>query len=518
MVQNPSSTLKWWIAFILALSQLSVGWSVTAVNLAIPTMMASLGASLNQIQWVLTGFLITRTVMMPTVGSLGSRMSDRSLFVLCTGVFTAGSFLCSIAWDAESLSVFRIIQAIGAGPLTAISMAIMFEAFPPHQRGLAMGIFSASWSIAPYIGPPLGGYIVEQLHWRAIFSANVFAGLINIVGAYFLFPHKKPEKKGQSFDLLGFLTFTGGTVALLVIVSQGQELGWKSPLVVISFAISMFLLFLFVTIQLTVKDPFMELRYFRSLHFSVVNCLNFLRVFCFRGASFLISLLLQKGLHYTPFQAGKFLLPGVFLTIVVAPLAGGLSDRLGPRLPILTGFGIMILAAYNLSTITPWASMISIFLFISMQSVGQACVNAPLNTIGFRASPEGKTRMASGILAMSRSLGESFGVASLSFLLERQTFLNLGSMTPLQKAYLSEAVRYGVFSQLRHLMLHAGKYGAALQTHARSFLSYTLLNEALTRSYQDLFFLIAALYVSMFVASALFLPTARKKVDPVRTT
>ena len=174
MGQGSSPSFKWWIASVLCLSQISVGCSITAVTIAIPSMMASLGASLNQIQWVLTGFLITRTVMMPLAGSLGSQMSDRSFFMLCTGVFTAGSFLCAIAWNAESLSVFRIIQAIGAGPLVAVSMAIMFETFPPHQRGLAMGIFSASWSIAPYVGPPLGGLVVELLDWTIIFYANAY--------------------------------------------------------------------------------------------------------------------------------------------------------------------------------------------------------------------------------------------------------------------------------------------------------------------------------------------------------
>lgn len=515
MDQSSPSTLKWWIAFILSLSQLSVGWSITAVNIAIPTLMASLGASLNQIQWVLTGFLITRTVMMPSVGYLGSRMSDRTLFILCTAVFTSGSFLCAIAWDAESLSVFRIIQAIGAGPLIAISMAIMFEAFPSHQRGLAMGIFSASWSVAPYIGPPLGGFIVEHLNWRVIFYINVVAGLINIVGAYLLFPHKKPEKRGEPFDLIGFLTFAGGTITLLVAVSQGQELGWRSPFIMGFFALSLFLLFSFVAVELTAKNPFMELRYFRSLNFSVVSLLNFLRVFCFRGASFLISLVLQKGLNYTPTQAGMFLLPGVFLTGTVAPLAGGLSDRMGPRIPILMGFTIMMFAAYGLSTMTLWTSMISIFLFISMQSVGQSCVNAPLNTVGLRASPEGKTKMASGILAVSRSLGESFGVATLSFLLERRIFINLNTMTPLQEAYASEAVRFKVLTRLRYLVLQAGQYGAALQTRARSLLSYALFSEALTRSYHDLFLLIAGLYVSMFVISALFLRSGSREAQRV---
>ena len=509
MGQGSSPSFKWWIASVLCLSQISVGCSITAVTIAIPSMMASLGASLNQIQWVLTGFLITRTVMMPLAGSLGSQMSDRSFFMLCTGVFTAGSFLCAIAWNAESLSVFRIIQAIGAGPLVAVSMAIMFETFPPHQRGLAMGIFSASWSIAPYVGPPLGGLVVELLDWTIIFYANAFAGLLTILGAYLLFSREKPKKKIQSFDLLGFLSFSGGMIALLVVISRGQEFGWASPLILCSIGVSLLLLIFFVALELNVQNPFMEIRYLRSMTFSVVNLLNFFRVFCFRGASFLISLVLQMGLNYTPFQAGMFLLPGIFLTAATAPIAGVLSDRLGARAPVIIGFGIMMLSAYGLSTLTIWTGVILIFLFISMQSIGQACVNAPLNTTGLRSSPEGTSKMASGMLSMSRSLGESFGVAALSVLLERRTFINLSHMVPVQDPYLSEGLRFKTLSGLHHLLLHSGEAVVRLERRAYSFLSYTLFGEALIISYQDSFRLIALFYLLMFVSS-LFLPSFRK--------
>jgi EmrB/QacA subfamily drug resistance transporter len=389
-------------------------------------------------------------------------------------------------------------------------MAIMFETFPPHQRGLAVGLFSASWSIAIYLGPPLGGFIVEQLNWRAIFYLNVFLGLISILGAYSFIPRKDNEKKESSFDLIGFLTLTGGITALLLALSQGRELGWQSPLIVGLFTASLVLIPLFVLVELKAKNPYLEMRYFRNLNFGLSNLLNFFRAFAFRGAIFLLSLFLQKGLNFTPLQTGMFLLPGVFLTSIAAPLAGSLSDRLGPRTPIVASFFILIFATHGLSTITFWTSTASIFLFIGLYSAGQACLNPPLNTIGLRAIPEGNTRMGSGIITMSRGLGESFGVAIMSFLLERQAFINLSLISPAQEANLSEVGRYAVLSRLQSLLLQAGEYGTTLKTHAQSLLSYTLLNEAVTRSYQDLFLLIAALYVLLLVISALFLPNSGK--------
>jgi DHA2 family multidrug resistance protein len=518
MDQSPSPVLKWNIALIPCLSQVSSGLAISAVNIAIPTMMASLSASLNQIHWVLTGFLIARTVMMPSVGWLGSRLGNKNLFILSAAVFTGGSFLCSISMDANSLIFFRIIQAIGAGTLQAIAMVIMFEVFPPQERGLAIGVFSGSWSLAIYLGPPLGGYFVEYLHWRAIFYINVVVGLLCMLGAYYLFPQKKAEETGGEFDLIGFLSLTGAIVALLLAISNGRELGWASPLIVFLFASSLVLIPFFVFVELRAKKPYLELHHFRILNFSLPTLLNFFRAFAFRGAIFLVALFLQKGLNFTPLQAGMFLLPGVFLTSIAAPVAGTLSDRLGPCIPVAGGLALLILATYGLSTVTLWTSMVSIYFFIGLYSAGQACLNPPLNTLGLRALPEGKSRMGSGIINMIRGLGESFGVVIMSLLLERQTFLNVGSLSPYQDAYISEATRYRTFSQMHHLFHQAGEYGIALQSRAEDLLSYILFNEAVTRAYQDLFLLIAALYLGLLVISLLFLPKSSKQKEAVGTT
>lgn len=516
MDESRSAVLKWLIAVILSLSQISVGWSITAVNIAIPTMMASLAVSLNEIHWVLTGFLITRTIMMPTVGWFGSRFSDRKIFILFTGVFVLGSFLCAVAWDSNSLIFARLIQATGAGPLVAIGMAIMFESFPAHQRGLALGIFSASWSVAPYIGPPLGGLLVESVHWRAIFYFNVLVGSANILGAYLLFPNKTPNTKGSRFDFPGFLTFSAASVTLLLALSKGQELGWTSPEIASLFALSAVLTSLFVAIELKVQDPFMQLRCFKNRIFSIVTFINFFRVFAFRGANFLVSLVLQKGLNYTPFQAGLLLLPGIIGTSIFAPLAGAVSDRFGPRTPIIAGFAIMALGAYGFSTVSLWTTAAALFLFISLQSVGQACINAPLNSVGLRASPEGKTKMASGILAMSRSLGESFGIAVLSFLLEVRVFLNVSSMALSEAAGSATGPYYDVLAELKRALIQAGDYAAGLHVHAHSFLSYTLLTEALAESYRDLFGLIMILYILLLAISVVIFRSYARNPLPSR--
>jgi MFS transporter, DHA2 family, multidrug resistance protein len=502
---------KWWIAITLFLGTLSIGLSVSAVNIAIPTIMSSLGTSLNRIQWVLTGFMITRTVLIPSVGWLGERMGDRNLFIASTSIFTVGSLLCSFAWNADSLIFFRVVQAIGAGPLLGVSMAIMFEAFPRDQRGLAMGLFMTGWSLGPFFGPLLGGYLSEHVHWRAIFYINLPTGLLSIVSGYYLLPRTHVKSPNAApLDLFGLVTMAAGTVSLLLALNLGHEEGWGSRLIVSLFAASAVFFVLFVTAELRTKHPFLELRYFRDLNFSLANLLIFLRVFGFRGSSFLLALFLQKGLNYTPTQAGIFLLPAAIITGLWSPVAGKITDLFGPRIPIVGGFAILIFALYGLSHLTLWSTVTFIFVFMCIRSIGQSSLNAPLNTVALAAIPEGRARMGSGMIGMTRGLGEAFSIAVLSVLLERHTFFNLYSIPTLQGAPFAASERLRVLGQIHGLLIHAGQYGLALQERARSLLAHTLINQALTQAYQDLFFLIGMLNLSLLVI-ALFLRTHRRE-------
>ncbi|MGB7946802.1 MAG: DHA2 family efflux MFS transporter permease subunit [Candidatus Binatia bacterium] len=499
---------KWWIAITLFLGTLSIGLSVTAVNIAIPTIMSSMGTSLNRIQWVLTGFMITRTVLIPCVGWLGDRMGDRNLFIASTTIFTAGSLLCSFSWIVESLIIFRIVQAVGAGPLLGISMAIMFEAFPRHERGLAMGLFMTGWSLGPFFGPLLGGYLTEHVHWRAIFYINLPTGVLSIVSGYYLLPRAPSKASAAPLDAFGLITMAGATVTLLLALTLGHEEGWGSRLIVSLFASAIVFSAMFVACELKSEHPFLELRYFRDINFSLANFLMFIRVFGFRGASFLLALFLQKGLNYTPTQAGIFLLPGAIITGLWSPVAGKLSDRVGPRLPIVGGLAILVFAFYGMSQLSLWSTVAFIFFFMCMMSVGQSSLNAPLNTVALAAIPEGRARMGSGMIGMTRGLGEAFSIAVLTFLLERYAFFNLYAIPPMQGAAFAASERLHVISQIHGLLIDAGQFGVALGEHARSLLAHTLINQALTQAYQDLFLLIAALNAGLLVI-ALFIRTKR---------
>jgi EmrB/QacA subfamily drug resistance transporter len=467
------------------------------MHVAIPTMMASLGATLDQIQWVLTAYTIVQTVLIPSVGWLGDRLGDRNLFLGSLAVFTAGSLLCSVSWDAGSLISFRVVQAIGAGPLMGVSMSLMYTSFPPQQRGLAMGLFMTGWAIGPFFGPLVGGYLTEHVNWRAIFYLNFPAGLAALVAGSLLLPRKAATQRRTAFDLGGFLTLTGGTVALLLALTRGQEWGWTSGPVVGLFFSTLLFLSLFLWIELRSRNPFVQLRHFRSFNFSLANLIIFFRVAGFRGGNFLVALFLQRGLHYAPMQAGLFLLPGAVITATLSPLAGIASDRFNPRVPVFVGLLVLVGALYGLSQMTLWTTMAMIFSLIALKSVGQSLLNGPLNTIALNALPEGETRMGSGIMGLVRGLGDAFGIACVTVLLERYTFLNLGAMSPAVDGRLSGPVRDETLSQMESMLLGAGERLAGVADKATSLLGYSLINQAVTQSYHDLFFMIGTLYFVM---------------------
>lgn len=488
---------KWSIAVSLSLGMISVGLGITGIDIAIPAMMSSLGTSLDKIQWVLIAFMITRTVLIPCVGWLGKCIGDRNLFILSASTFAAGSFLCSMAWDVNSLIVFRVIQGMGVGPLIGVAMSIMYEAFPRHERGLAMGLFMTGWSLGPFFGPLAGGYLAQYVSWRTIFYLPLPTVVMSIVAAYFILPSAQRTGKPPAFDFLGFLTLTMGLVLMLLGLTQGREEGWTSSFSLSMFGSAVVLLGLFIWAELRAEHPYIELRYFRDPNFSLSNTIVMIRVMGFRGTSFMLNLFLQNALYYTPFQTGIFLLPGAIAVGVVSPFAGMLSDRFGPRIPLILGLLLLGLTLYGFSTLTLWTSMGFIFFLVVMKSVGQSTLNAPLNTIALGALPPGESRMGSGILGLSRGLGEAFGIAILSVFLELFIFQRVEAMAPLIGARLTEDSRTAVLAQMQRVLEHAGEYGLAVEDRARSLLGFSLLNESVTEAYHMLFLLIAAMYVAL---------------------
>jgi len=512
-VQTYDPARKWPVTITLSLGMISVGLGITGVDTAIPAMMSSLGTSLHRIQWVLIAFMITRTVLIPCVGWLGQRIGDRNLFILSAATFGAGSFLCSIAWDVNSLIFFRIIQGMGVGPLIGVSMSIMYEAFPRNERGLAMGLFMTGWSLGPFFGPPAGGYLAQYISWRTIFYLPLPTLIVAIMAAVFILPRRSLSHKPFGFDLLGFVTLTGGLVCMLLGLTQGQQEGWASHKILSLFGSAALLIAVFIMAELRAEHPYVQIRYLKNLNFGISSIIVLIRVMGFRGTSFILNLFLQKALFYTPLQAGIFMLPAAVAVGIVSPFAGMLSDRFGPKILLFAGLALLTVTLFGFSTLTIWTGMGLIYFLIILKSIGQSTINAPLNSIALGALPEGESRMGSGILGLARGLGEAFGIATLSFLLERYIFTKVAAMTPGLGARLTENLRDDVMLQIHALLQHAGQFGIGLEQRAESLLGFSLLSEGVTLAYHQLFMMIGLMYLGLMVM-VWFLKTRRAPERP----
>ena len=272
------------------------------VNVAIPTIQNEFGATTDDVQWVVTGYTLALGVVVPVSAWLGDRFGLSRVYNLALLAFAAGSALCGLAWDLNSLVVFRIVQAIPGGILPVITLSILYRIVPREKIGAAMGLYGLGVVFAPAIGPTLGGYLVEYVNWRLIFYINVPIGILGAVAAALVLP-RFPTVAGRRFDVLGFVTIAGGLFALLLALSEGASWGWTptgswscSPVSVLSLA-------LFVVIELEVAEPLLDIRVFRYWPFTNSLLLIAVLMVGLFGVLFYIPLFLQQAQgwgHSTP--------------------------------------------------------------------------------------------------------------------------------------------------------------------------------------------------------------------------
>jgi EmrB/QacA subfamily drug resistance transporter len=256
----------------LALAVLIVGMfmsilDVSIVNVAVPTIQKAFGTTTEDIQWIATAYSLALGVVVPVSGWLGDRLGFSRAYHLALLGFSAGSALCGVAWDLDSLVAFRVVQAIPGGILPVVTLSMVYRIVPREKIGAAMGMYGLGIVFAPAIGPTLGGYLVEYVDWRLIFFINVPVGLIGLASALLVLP-RFPAGNAGRFDVLGFLTIAGGLFTLLLALSKGQDWGWTGYRVLVLFTYSALSLATFVVIELGTEEPLLDVRVFRYWPFT----------------------------------------------------------------------------------------------------------------------------------------------------------------------------------------------------------------------------------------------------------
>ena len=488
----PAPAVPWAILLMNFLLTLSLAFPFYSSYVALPRMMVEMRANLDTMQWVLTAFAIAQTVMMPMVGWLSTRFGMRHLFMLCLACTLVGSVGCGLAWDTGSLIVFRVLQGLGSGPLAPLSTVILFDAFPPGQRGIALGLNSTNWAIGALLALPLGGYLIETLSWRAIFFCGVPWGVLSLALAWRGLPQDS-EARQYRLDVWGVMTLMCFLVPLLFGLSQGQRLGWETASIQLSFVVAALSVVVFIVYELRHSHPLLELRLLTHFPFAMACLVRFLNHIAFNAYSLLIALFLQTTLDYAPLRAGLTVLPSALAVAPASLLIGRLTDRLEPRVMFLSGLTLMAVGSYLFAAVDTWTPVVWVMTLVVLLRVGSECLFSPLNYAGMLLLPAASRRMGSGMLSLMWSVGGSIGNAVTVVLLSyRQTIHHLAASAD---HYSDAGEQEQTLRELHMLLREDGLTEDNLDAAANDILHNYLHQATSVAAFQDCFLLTAGVYL-----------------------
>jgi MFS transporter, DHA2 family, multidrug resistance protein len=417
------SRAKWYVATTVLPGQLTIAFGMFGVVVALPNIIVAFGTDVQTVQWVMTGYLVARVVPMPALGWLVSRFGRRNVYVLGVLGTTVSTVLCGLSWSVESLIVFRIVQgAVGASVMT-LGMVMLYEAFPPEQRGLAMGLGLMVAALGPTLGQSVGGYLVDQCSWRAIFFLALPSGVLGTALPLMRLPHEVPVTE-KTIDMPGLCTMTVFLVAFLLALSQGQHHGWTSRYILGLLALSGVSLTLFLVTELHVAHPVVHLRLYRNVPFVWASLVVFLYNAGFMGANFLVALMVQVVFDFTPLQAGLILAPGALLMGGIGLVAGRLSDRMAPHRLVCAGLALFAVDMYYFSTLSLFVSLGTMTFLVMLQRGAFGMIYAASDTAIMRTLPAADRSMGAGLHNMHRGIAMAFGVALCSVVLEKRLALH----------------------------------------------------------------------------------------------
>jgi EmrB/QacA subfamily drug resistance transporter len=388
---------------------------ISIINVAIPTMQRDFAATTDQIQWVENAYSLALGVVVPVSAWMAARFGPGRVYILSLLGFAAGSALCGLAWDLNSIVAFRVLQALPGGVLPVVSLTILYRIVPTHRIGAAMGMYGLGIIVAPAVGPTLGGYLVEYVDWRLIFFINVPVGILGTVAAVLLLPRFGPTPVGR-FDLLGFLCVATGLVCLLLALTEGQQWGWTSYTIMILLTVGVLGLALFVVIELEVDAPLLNVRVFT--HWPFTNSLLLVSVLSIGlfAVLFYIPLLLQQARGLGAFDTGLLLLPQALVMAVIMPAAGLLYDRIGPRWPAVIGLALVALGTYLLTDVNLESSTSHVVWVLVLRAVGMGLAMMPIMTGGLSAVPANQVDGASAFNNVVQRTSAALGLAGLTSL------------------------------------------------------------------------------------------------------
>jgi DHA2 family multidrug resistance protein len=391
--------------------------------------MGTLGATVQEITWISTGYIIANVVVMPLTAFLGRLFGQKRVYMACLALFLLGSILCGTARSLGALIAYRALQGLGAGALQPTEQAILRQTFPLKEQGMAMAVFGMAVMLGPAIGPTLGGYIVDHYSWPWIFYINVPVGLLGLLMvASFVHEDEEivaknralAEAQRKNVDWWGIGLMVLGLCALQYVLEEGQTDDWfESKVITLSFVVAVVVLAAFVIRELTCDVPAVNLRLFKDPVFLSGTLIGALMFALLMATMFLLPLFMQDLLGFTATDAGLALMPRVIVMMIATPLVGRIYNAVSPR--IIIGVGVLFIAwgAWDMSHFALQSGQHDVIWAIMTQGVGFSCLFVPLSTVALSSIPRHKMADATGLNSLFRQIGGSIGLAVGATLLTR---------------------------------------------------------------------------------------------------
>ncbi|HET7580856.1 MAG TPA: MDR family MFS transporter [Bacillales bacterium] len=435
---------KWLVVISVLLGAFTLILNNSMMNPALPYFEQIFHADAVSVSWILTIFMVTMGMAMPLTGYLSEKIGKKNLFMIGLALFATGSIAGSFAWSLGSIIFFRAVQGAAGGVMIPLAMALIFEVFPRHERGMAMGVYGIAAMVAPTIGPTLGGFIIENASWRYLFLANVPTGILGLImcAIYMKRPARNPDKQ---FDYKGFVAVTLGIGTMLFAFSRMQTVAQLTNPVNIALVIfGLLCLVLFVWLEKHTSDPLLNLDLFRTPAFSLAVWISSIGTIGLFASIFLLPFLIQSVYGYSAVATGLVLLPSAVFTGIFMNIGGRILDKKGPTAVVSIGLSISALMMFLFFFVGLKTPLWIIVFLMALRGMGMGFTNMPANTTGMNSIPDPMVAQGSAMNNVVRRMASALGVVFISvFFQVRKTGLvasgesvHHAAMVAINEAYL----------------------------------------------------------------------------------
>lgn len=470
----------------------------TIVNVALPEMKGNLGSTLSEVGWVITAYAIGNVIIVPMTSWLSQQFGRRNYFAASIVIFTIFSFLCGNATNIWELVAFRFLQGLGGGALLVTSQTIITESYPIAKRSMAQAIYGLGVIIGPTLGPPLGGYIVDNYSWPFIFYINIPIGIIaTILTIQFVKSPKFTEKrKAIDVDWLGIALLAITVGSLQYILEKGQEDEWFDSSTIVIFtstAIIGFILFLWR--ELTFRHPIVELRVLKNTNLRIGTIMSFVLGFGLYGSTFIVPLYTQTILGWTALESGALMIPAALTTAVMMPIIGKLLTA-GVKQQYLVAGGLLLFFVYSFwgyNILTPDTGKDSFFWMLIVRGMGLGMLFIPITSLALSTLKGQEIGQGAAFSGMMRQLGGSFGIAAITTLLANKNVSYAADLSSKLDAN-SLMVQQRLQGITNAFIMKGMSPDIALKSAYQS-LRYSITKQAAVLSYMDVFLYLGVLFL-----------------------